>query len=138
MPLLHWLLSQWSLLAAWIVTAISIYGLTFAPALAVALRHRPILLRRDRLLLQLSLAYEADLPVAMISQCRGLHWRDELPKGGKPLKLHLMSAPNVLIELAQPQQALRMFGLRQRYDRVHLYVDEPERFVAAVNAARAG
>jgi hypothetical protein len=132
-PLLHWLLAKWSPLAAWLITLLSCYGLALGPALANAMKHKPVLLDEQRLLIQLSLIYEAEIPLSDIADVRTLSWRDEGQSLSKRcLKAHMMASPNLEIRLRRELIAHRMFGLQQRFSQVRLYVDEPQNLLAAL------
>ena len=138
-PLLHLLLAQWSPALAWLLTGLSCYGLALGPALAYAMKHRPILLDDRRLLLQMSLVYEAEIPLAAIAEVRAVGWRDDTePLPARCLRAHMLAGPNLEIRLQHELIAQRMFGWRQRFDRVRLYVDEPQQLLNALQQAREG
>lgn len=138
-PLLHVLLAQWSPPLAWLLTGLSCYGLALGPALAHAMKHRPILLDEQRLLLQMSLVYEAEIPLAVIADVRALSWRDTPePLPSRCLRAHMLAGPNLEIRLHHELVAQRMFGLRQRFDQVRLYVDEPQQLLSALQQACGG
>lgn len=132
-PFFHLLLSHWYPTAAWIITALSIYGLILGPAIGFAMKHRAIVLDEQGLHLQMSLLLSADIPLTSIAQVRALSWRDEVDElPSHCLRAHMMTSPNIEIQLQHELLATRMYGRQQRFNSVRLYVDEPARFIAAL------
>ena len=120
-PLVHLLVMRWNVKAAWVLTAIGIYGGIWLLGMSRALALRPILVGRGELVIRSGILWTIRVPLDRIVSIRA---------GGAASDLRLCpgSDPNLTIEFAEPVTALGMFGIRRRVTRVALAVDDPAGF----------
>lgn len=130
---LHFLVQRWSPTAAWILTGTSIYTLVWLVGDYRAIVIWPILLKNGVLEARVGLRWHMQIPLSAIRSV------GEFPRGerrAETLRAVIFGEPQLLLELDHPLEAEGPFGIRRRTARVGLSVDEPERFVRALNASR--
>ena len=134
----HLLLRQWSSVAAWILTGLSVYALVWLIGDTHAIRLRPIRLSDTTLHLRLGLRWTIDVPVESIERI-GAPAEGALPRRTPGyLKLVMLGAPNCRIELSSPVAAAGPYGLSRQVTTIDLHADEPELLELAVeNAAES-
>ena len=127
-PLVHLLVMRWNAKAAWMLTALGIYGGIWLLGMSRALRLRPILVGQRELVIRCGILWSIRVPLDRIASI--------LPGGtASDLRLCPGSDPNLTIEFVEPLQALGMFGIRRRVTCVALAVDDPAGFQRAIETA---
>lgn len=127
----HLLLSRWSAVAAWIVTALSLYGMLWFVADWRAARLRPILLDVDTLWVRIGLRWSVRIPRERIV---ALHHK--LPSGAGPaLRASLPGATPLWIELDEAAGIMGPYGIERRARWIGVAADEAEGFKAALRNA---
>jgi hypothetical protein len=127
---LHILLSLWSVVPAWTVTAISLYSLLFLVADYNASRLRPIVIEGDDLILRIGLRWRAPVTLSDLREIRtGSIPEDERKRYHRAV---LFGSPNVFLELDRPCTLTGFYGIERKTDRVALAVDAVEGFVKAL------
>ena len=129
----HLLLRLWSPVAAWVLTAISLYTLVWLIGDIHAVRLRPTRIRDGILHFRLGLRWDAKISIASI-QSVGTPENDDRPGGREHLKAILVGAPNLRIQLREPIRAVGFYGLLRRVRTIDLHVDDPDGFVAGLQA----
>ncbi|HBL29798.1 MAG TPA: hypothetical protein DD490_23425 [Acidobacteria bacterium] len=129
---LHLLLQRWSPVAAWVLTALSVYGAFWLAGLYQAVRLRPIRVEADRLLIRTGLTWRVEVPFGEVASLEMLRGGSVLPKQKGLLRAVVLGAPRYLLHLAHPVTAEGPYGLRRRVERIAFTVDEPARFEAAL------
>ena len=114
---LHLLLAKWSVIAAWILSGLSIYTALQVLGFARSLTKRPISIDVD----SLSLRYGI-LIVELIST------PIENPSFIKLSPLGEMESHNTIIRLNQEHVLTGLYGAKKRFKILGLHVDEPVRF----------
>lgn len=128
---MHLLISRWSVTAAWVLTALSTYGLIWIAGDYRAIVARPLNVTPTRLSIRLGLRWEADVPIAWIR-------RVETVRGGaaKPtrdtLVAVLLGEPNVSVSFDRHVEFTGLYGMRRAVREVRLHVDDAERYLAAL------
>lgn len=118
----HLLLSRWSVLGAWLLTASSLYGIVVLIAETVATVRRPHLLDADGLHLRFGIRWYGTI---VRSQIERIELISEKPaKASDRLTGALLTTPNVLIMLREPVRLNRLYGLTKSVRQVALFVDE--------------
>jgi len=140
---LHLLLHLWQPTVAWIMTILSVYSGLQVFGILRSLRHRPHEVAPYALRLRYGMAHEANIDygqVAGIEPFTRELGQDEARKGG-PMAgtkhfsvLGSLEPYNVLVTLKAPATFSGLYGLKKRYTRLLLHVDQPDNFVAAVQA----
>lgn len=129
----HFLVQRWSPTAAWVLTGTSLYSLVWLAGDYRAMVLRPILLRGGVLEVRIGLRWQMRIPLSCVRTA------GEYPRGQRPpetLQAVVFGEPRLLLELDGPVEAEGPFGIRRRAARVALTVDEPERFLRELEAAR--
>ncbi len=128
----HLVVSGWSPVAAWILTALSIYSVVWLVGDYRAIASRPLVVTETHVQLRVGLRWEADIPrgnIAGIDRVRVD--RDGAPKG--TVRATLLDQPTVGIRLHEPVDVLGMYGIRRSATEILLTVDHVERFVALID-----
>jgi hypothetical protein len=120
----HFLVANWSPVAAWVITLASVYGAVWLVADFRATVLRPVLADGDLLWLRAGLRWRARVPRARIVRVeRGA----PRPEAGV-MPLSLMTSPNVWVEFAEPVVLDGPYGVRRETRAVSLAVDDPAEF----------
>jgi len=119
----HLVVNRWNPLAAWIVTAISIYGAIWLIGIARAFRLRPVLVGGDYLDLRYGLLFRLRVDRETIAAVR------RAQPGDRNFAVPRKSEPTICIELARPMAAERLFGLSRAVIKVAVTPDDEPEFV---------
>jgi hypothetical protein len=133
---LHFLLTRWSAVAAWILTSLSIYTAIQVLAFAKALGQRPLSLQHTQLLLRYSIMHQTTIPytdIALVELSSKELEKDKLTRTLSPLGA--LEGHNVVLHLKRPNTLIGLYGVKRKYTRLALLVDEPQRFKEAVESA---
>jgi len=124
----------WSATAAFVLTALGLYGLLWMIGDSRALRLRVTTIEPDRIDVRLGIRWEVTIPRYALIGAEELTSPPSRDEGfaERPLKLVLIGAPNVELRLSRPVTARGMFGLRRSSTRVLLQIDDAPRFVARI------
>jgi hypothetical protein len=134
----HLLVAPHSAQAAWLLTALSTYGVLWLMGDYQAVRLRSIAVTDDALRLRTGLRWTVALPWDAISAI--VPARGATPAKGTAgwLRMAPMGAPNLIVELNRPVAVSGPYGITRRVQRIGLSVDEAARFLAAVEHRIAG
>jgi hypothetical protein len=123
--LVHLVVMRWSLLAAWILSALSTYGTVWLVAAARAFVLRPVLVEADELIARSGILWTVRIPLAAIAA---------VEPGGTDhaMKLPPASQPNVILRLSRPVIAHGMYGLTRRISSLALAIDDRNGFERAI------
>jgi hypothetical protein len=117
--------------AAWLVIALSEFGLVYLLGMGNALARRPILLTDTHLHIRTGLLIEARLPLDRIVAVRQVLDAGDLRRPGF-LKASLLAYPNVLVELTEPTAVTVAFKPTRQVTTLGLHPDDAAAFVAAL------
>ena len=126
---LHFLLARWSTVAAWILTALSIYTIIQVFGLAKSLSKRPISINKDSLTLKYGILNEVEIPFSDINQVelsRRTLEKEELTKTLSPLGE--LETHNVIIHLKKENELVGLYGVKKKFNLLGLHIDEPKKF----------
>lgn len=129
----HALVSRWSLPAAWVLTALSLYGVLWLVADWRASRIRHLLLDGDRLLVGTGLRWTLSVPRESVVRIRRPSVGEDFAGDGK-LSTAILQPPTVVLELGEPVLAEGPFGVSRDVTLLGLTVDEPERLEKALES----
>ena len=129
----HLMVRRWSELAAWALTAFSIYGAVWIVALARSIVLRPVLVTADSLELRAGLLWSVTVPRSNIHRISEPLAPPDRGQAGY-LRIGPLADPRFLIELKEPVVAEGPYGIRKRVSAIGLFVDEPAAFAARVSA----
>ncbi|KGP90144.1 hypothetical protein N780_06835 [Pontibacillus chungwhensis BH030062] len=130
----HFLVLQWSHIAAWIVTILDIYALLFFIADYQAMRKSPIVLDQKGIHIQKGLRFFTYIPYQTIQRIeRATVTAKECQKDKKSVAVTLPSfetqPPQWTIHLEEPVDAHLVFGRFKKVERIYLTVDDPGNFI---------
>lgn len=127
----HLLLAGASATAAWIATAVSVYGALWLLAdYRAAVLAPPVLLAGGELWLRAGLRWRVRVARGQI--VRVSRTAPDAPAGGHARSLAFLTEPNVWIECAAPVVLEGPYGVRRRATHLGLFADEPDRLTAAL------
>ncbi|MDN3203905.1 hypothetical protein [Algoriphagus sediminis] len=130
----HILLMNWSLLAAWILTGLSIYSGFQLFGVLRSLNQRPIYLSKDTLHLRYGFASEVDIPFDQINRVEKFTADfDEHELSRRLSILGTLEAHNVTLELKVPAELSGIYGIKRRFQTLAFFVDDPDRFVEVIS-----
>lgn len=122
----HVLFLQISSIAAWIILALNLYGILFIMADFNATRREPTYFEDEKLYINAGIRWRAVVPVKDI---KSVELSKETLKGKQILKtMTMLSGPNLALVLQKTHQADGPYGIRKKFDKVLLNLDEPQRF----------
>jgi hypothetical protein len=131
----HILLSTWQPVAAWIVSALSIYSLLWVIGDYHAIRLTPVRLTDERLEVRIGRRWSVDIDVDQISSIEvvnGSFDEDE----SSAVDISLIGAPDVILEVRDEHELTGPFGIRKGFKTLALSMDNPSEFIRAVERAR--
>lgn len=121
----HLLLMQWSNVAAWILSGLSIYSLFFVLGDLNAIRKRPIYLKDGRLHIRIGLRWRVAIPV---SEIESIELRTPDKEKESFANFILAGEANTVINFKSEIKAQGLYGLKKRFTRLGLYLDQKQEF----------
>lgn len=134
--LMHYLLRQWSEVAAWVGTGLHVYSLVWIIAFYQAARLRPIALKEDTLLLRSSLIWTAGIPYEKIQSVELLKERPERKAKGM-LDIALMADKPLRICFSEPVAVHGPLGIRREVSTILVGVERPQALLAQLETKLA-
>lgn len=125
----HLLVASWSTSAAWVLTALSVYGAVWLVGDLRAVRLRPSWVDRDRICMRVGLRWTVTVPIARVRRARKLAAGEA---AGDALRVALPNSRRVLLELDAPVTALGVYGIRRTATAIELGVDDPDGFLRRI------
>jgi hypothetical protein len=125
----HLLLSRVSPVAAWVVTALSGYGLLWILGDAHALRLGGIHVTDDRVVAEIGLRWRFEIPRAALRSVTRIEAK--LPRAKDVAACELLW-PNVHLELSEPVVVAGPFGITKRVRHITLAVDRESDFLSVL------
>jgi len=131
----HLLLMQWSIIAAWILSGISIYSGLQVFGVLKSLPQRPIEISKNSLHLRYGITNECEI---YLDQIQAIALNTNVDTEQKEVKnlslLGNLEPHNVCIQLKSEYTMERIYGLKQTFSTILLNMDEPERFVKTLKS----
>lgn len=126
---LHFLLAQWTMTAAWILTGLSIYTAVQVLGFAKALERRPITITEKELLLRYGIMNESQISISDIESVVLSSTELEKDKLSKTLSpLGELESHNVIINLKRENTLIGLYGIKKKFKTIGLHIDEPSDF----------
>lgn len=130
----HLLLEQWSTVAAWVLTALSIYTIVQIVAIIRSMKRRPIVLTANALYVRYGLLADACIPLSQISEVRKIKKGSPLTAGARKLSpLGELEGYNLVIELKEDMKLNGMYGFKRSFSALFLHVDHPDELLRNIN-----
>jgi hypothetical protein len=123
----HAVVAQWSGAAAWVATALTVYGGLWIVGDWRAARLRPILLDHAALYVRVGLRWDVRIPLDRIAQVERV--RSMAADQGVDLRAALTRDASVRLELTTPVVANGAYGVRRSVRSLALSPDDPQRFL---------
>lgn len=128
---MHLAVSLWSTKAAWIVTALDLYGILWVLGDYHALRLRSTTVTRDSLEVRHGLRWSASIPLDNIASIDRVRSEAEW-KRKQTLKVALVDEPQFIVRLCTPVASRGVAGLRRTIDSVAFRPDDVAAFEQAL------
>ncbi len=125
--IVHLLLSRWQPVAAWLATAVGVYGLVYLRGLTRAIAGRPVLVNDTRLVVRQGLTFHLDVPAKALLTIEPIAGRV-----AADVTLPRRRTPAWLLTLDAAHEARRLFGRRHMVRTVALTVDDDAAFGRAI------
>ena len=129
---LHFLLSHYNAVIAWIWTGLDIYGLLWAVAMIRASKLRVILVDEQWVKVRAGIIWEAEIPRKHILSCQRVSSAETLAKTPDYLKMVMLNDPQYILQLSQPVVAVGFYGQRRMFTQMGIAIDQGEAFVSAL------
>lgn len=136
-PLIHLVVRRYSHPAAWILSAISVYGAIWLTGFLRSLTLRPVTLDSSILTLRKGLLWDVQVPLTAIQSVEPAREEDRPARVPGYQLITAGQDPQLDIHLAQPLTAYGPYGLRRSVTRIAVATDAPEEFRKALEAALA-
>jgi hypothetical protein len=121
---LHLLVQHWSAKAAWILTALDVYGVLWLIGDYHAMRLRPTLAGRDAIEFRHGLRWSVTVSRDNIASVDTIESEADW-KRKATVKFALLDAPRTMIRLREPVVAHGLAGIRKRVDSIAILADDP-------------
>ncbi|MEO1052469.1 MAG: hypothetical protein AAFX87_17690 [Bacteroidota bacterium] len=133
--IIHLLVEQWSDLAAWILTGISVYSGLQVFGMARSMDKRPISLEDDHIHLKYGILAEAAIQYDNIADVElSVKDLDEEDKSVRKLSpLGQLESHNVLIHLKEEDTIHGLYGMKKTCKTLALHVDDKDEFAKQLN-----
>jgi hypothetical protein len=126
---LHFLLARWSIVAAWILTGLSVYTAIQVFGFAKSLTKRPISINQESLTLKYGILNEVEIPFSDIDKVelsRKSLEKNDLTKTLSPLGE--LESHNVIIHLKKENELVGLYGMKKKFNLLGLHIDKPIEF----------
>ena len=130
----HLLVQLWSVKAAWVVTALDLYGVLWLLGDYQALRLRPTRIDGETLQLSYGLRWRASIPLDTIASVETVRSEKEW-KRKSVLKMAMLDEPRLIVRFKTPQTAHGLAGLTRNIEAVAILADDDDGFAAAMRAS---
>ena len=129
---LHYLLSLWSVTAAWIATGLSAYFSFQVVGQIKGIILRPVAIGGNELRIRGGILGDTVIPFEVVESVAVVGTDQLSEKAIAFTPLGGLTEPNVLITLSEPVITHGVYGITRQSDEIGLFVDDPERFVDTV------
>lgn len=135
---LHLLLGQWSKIAAWILTILSIYTALQVLGILKSLSRRPITIEANNLVIRYGILNEVSIPFEQIEAIRPCSGTFEIDKSTKKLSpFGELEGYSILITLKETLTLQGLYGMKRDFKQLAFSLDEPMLFQAQLDQAIA-
>jgi uncharacterized membrane protein YidH (DUF202 family) len=126
----HLLLGRWSVVAAWVLTILSIYSGIQILGFAKSLSKRPIRIENNRLFLPYGIMAEANIDLEQIEKIELSKNSTELDKTTAQLSpLGGLDSYNLILYFKEPIQFTSFYGSQKECTSLAIYIDQKEEFM---------
>lgn len=129
---LHYWLSSFSIVLAWLLTGISLYSLFFIFGDRNAIRHRPVSVTSSGLDLVTGIRWKVFIPFELIDKVE-LREGDNFSE--KFVNLSSFGHGNVVILLKEKIEARGIYGIKKSTDKLVLSIDDKDKFFELISTS---
>ncbi len=134
MTAIHFLLRQWSYLAAWILTGLSVYTGVQVYGMARSLTRRPYVIQKHSLLLRYGIMGEAMVELSNIASFEFSGKPTDASENALSLSpLAALEKHNVILHLKDQGTVRGLYGSKRKYSTLAFFVDDKTRFGASLS-----
>ncbi|MEX2484763.1 MAG: hypothetical protein WED10_09390 [Brumimicrobium sp.] len=132
----HILLAKWSVVAAWILTYLSIYSGIQLFGFVKSMLKRPISIENNKLFLRYGIMTETTIDIANIDKVEVSSKEIELNSETRKLSfLGELESHNVIIRLKKENTLIGLYGVKRKYKNLALHVDKQNEFANQINTS---
>lgn len=124
----------WSPTIAWILSALSLYGIIWLWADWHALRLRSTTIDETELWLRVGFRWQAKIERSAVIEAFAIRGGGLGKPDKSTLDASLLSNANIELKLAAPQKVQGVYGLQRTVESIRLTVDDPSQFLAMFSA----
>ncbi|MBV7267125.1 hypothetical protein [Erythrobacter ani] len=128
----HLLLMLWNPTVAWVMFALSGWGLIWTIALLKSFRINPVLLTKDRIRVRSGMIYDFEVPIDQVVADGKAFMADDLERK-EILNLAIMSSPNVSLRFSEAVTIRTFAGGHRQIFGVALRLDESAAFMSELD-----
>lgn len=129
----HYFIQKWSSVAAWALSALSVYGAVWLIGDHRAMCLRPIFLDEEALYLRQGLRWSAQIPLCAIERIEVAGINDVRQSAPDYFRAVVLGEPDFLIVLKEAVVADGIFGLKKGFRQAGVAVDEAQLFAEKLN-----
>ncbi len=130
----HILLSMWSVLAAWVLTCLSLYSAIQLLGFLKSMLFRPISIEGDKLYLRYGIMSETTIDLSNIATVEASSKDLELDHNTRKLSiLGDLESHNLILSLKKENELLGLYGTKKAYKKLALFVDNPTAFKDSID-----
>lgn len=135
--ILHLVIQRWSEIAAWILTAISIYTVFQVLGIVRSLSKRPIKLINNNMVLRYGIMSEVNVSLDQIEaievSTKDREWNEEVRK---LTPFGDLESHNVVLKVKTPQTIKGIYGFDKTFSELAFHVDEPQHLLMEIERIR--
>lgn len=132
---LHFLLLKWSIIAAWILTFLSVYSGIQLFGFLKSMSKRPVLIERDKIYLRYGIMSESTINIVNIESVELSSKDIELNKETRKLSLlGELESHNVIIRLKEKNKLKGLYGITKNYKNLVFFIDNKVAFKNHLNS----
>lgn len=132
----HALLAKWNVIAAWVLTFLSVYSGIQLFGFVKSMFKRPISIENNKLFLRYGIMTETTIDLANIDKIEISSKEIELNSETRKLSfLGELESHNVIIRLKKENTLIGLYGMKRKYKNLMLYVDKKNEFVNQIITA---
>lgn len=129
----HLLISHWSERAAIVLSLLTAIGIVYMIAFIRSLRLHPILLTEEGLHLRTGLLLQRHVPYAEIAEVSAIPASEQV-NSPATLNMSILAGPNMIVHLREPVPRRRLLRDRPPVTAIAFRPDQPDAFLAALQA----
>ncbi len=135
LAVVHFLLMLWNPAVAWVLFAVSVYGVIWTVALLKSFRINPVLVSEKSVRVRSGMICDFEVPIAHISDVDQPFSKEELERKDV-MNLAILSEPNIHLRFADPVSIPRLISGTREIRGVALRLDDSAGFLNAISARR--